>query len=100
MSDLQDKERIQSLLMIATSAELELVWLPKILSNQTDDEIKERRTIKENKVGLNGSDAPIVTSIYSGIRAGRHLSDGQARYLRKVLPKYWRQYSKMGVKNG
>lgn len=45
----------------------------------------------DNKLGLNERDASIVTSMYKRVKSGKHLTDNQARCLRKILPKYWRQ---------
>ncbi len=42
---------IQTSIMSATTMELELVWLPRIMENQTKDEIDERRTHHENNIG-------------------------------------------------
>lgn len=87
--DLKDK------IANATTLEVELVWLPKIMQNQTDEELEEEHTKFDNKLGLNGRDAPIVTSMYKRMKSGKHLTDNQASCLRKILPKYWRQYLKL-----
>lgn len=79
----------------ATTLEVELVWLPKIIQNQTEEELEEEHTKFDNKLGLNGIDAPIVTSMYKRVMSGKHLTDNQATCLKKILPKYWRQYTKL-----
>lgn len=94
------EERLQELdlkdkIANATTLEVELVWLPKIMRNQTEEEIDNECTKFDNKLGLNGRDAPIVTSMYKKVKSGKHLTDNQASCLRKILPKYWRQYAKI-----
>jgi hypothetical protein len=79
----------------ASALELELVWLPKIIDNQTDDEKSKLCTTAKNGTGLNMTDAPYVTSVYNKVKSGGHLSDKQVDVLRKILPKYKRQYARM-----
>lgn len=79
----------------APDYELELVWLPKIMGGQTDDEKQKLDTVTNNGVGLNKADSYTVTSIYNNIKRGNHLSYWQANKLRKLLPKYARQYMRM-----
>lgn len=79
----------------ASVLELELIWIPKIVENQTNDEKQRLCTTAKNGTGLNMTDAPYVTSLYYKIRSGIHLSERQADALRKMLPKYRRQYARM-----
>lgn len=79
----------------ASDIELELVWLPKIMMNQTSDEKQKLDTISDNGVGLNKADSYVVTAIYNDMKKGNHLSYWQANKLRKLLPKYSRQYKRM-----
>lgn len=79
----------------ASNIELELVWLPRIMDNQTDDEKSSKNTIERNRIGLTCFDAPFVTSMYSKVKAGKHISDVQADKLRGILVKYKRQYFRM-----
>lgn len=94
-----DKEKVNELILKATSLEFELVWLPKIMGNQTDTEIECMCTVCDNKLGLNNNDAPIVTAYFMRVKRGAHLTDGQANVLRKILPKYWRQFARMSNGN-
>lgn len=82
----------------ASTLELELIWIPKIIENQTDDEKQKLCTTAKNGSGLNMTDAPYVTSLYNKVKSGVHLSDRQADVLRKILPKYKRQYMRMMTK--
>ncbi len=93
-----DLEEITKKISEASALELELVWLPKIVENQTDDEKQKLCTTTRNGTGLNAMDAYYVTSLYNRVKAGGHLSDKQADVLRKILPKYKRQYMRMMTK--
>ena len=92
-------EEIMKKISEASALELELVWLPKIISNQTDDEKEKLCTTTKNSTGLNMCDAPYVTSLYNKVKSGIHLSERQTDNLRKILPKYKRQYRRM-MNNG
>ncbi len=89
-----DKPTIEAMINRASNTELEIFWIPKIISNQTSDEVRSEETIEHNRIGLNGRDAKFVTSVYNQITSGRHLSVRQSESIKKVLPKYWRQYNK------
>lgn len=88
-------EEIAKKISNASALEFELVWLPKIIENQTDDEKQKLCTTAKNGSGLNMTDAPYVTHIYNKVKSGVHLSERQADVLRKILPKYKRQYARM-----
>jgi hypothetical protein len=88
-----NKDNITTMINKASHFELELVWIPKIMRNQTHDEVRDERTEEYNGIGLNGVDATFVTSVFKQIQAGKHLSFKQAESLKKMLPKYWRQYA-------
>lgn len=87
-----DKSGIQALITKASNLELELVWIPRIIERQTDDEVLSRATKYSNRIGLNSSDASFVTAIYKKIKSGKNLSDIQSDETKKRLQKYWRQY--------
>jgi len=95
MTKQQDKHKLQSLIDRATCLELELVWLPRIMRNQTYDELRAGETIRNNGIGLSGVDGAFVSDIYNQVLAGNHLSEKQASATRKILRKYWRQYADM-----
>jgi len=92
-------EEIAKKISEASVIEMELVWLSKIMGNQTDEEMQKHAAIEDNRIGLNGTDAPYVTSLYDQVRSGKHLSEKQVTILRRILPKYKRQYYRM-MKNG
>jgi len=95
MTKQQDKHKLQSLIDRATPIELELVWLPKIMRNQTYDELRAGETIRSNGIGLSGVDGVFVSDIYKQVQAGGHLSERQASATRKILRKYHKQYADM-----
>ena len=92
---MSDKTQLQSQIDNASSLEIELVWLPRIMKNQTTNERGLGVAIEHNGVGLSKFDVPFITDIFKQVRNGAHLSEGQARACRRVLRKYWMQYAKM-----
>jgi hypothetical protein len=94
-----DIDEISDKIRNASVIEMELVWLPRIMDNQTNDEKEYRSTFYNNGIGLNGADASYVTSVWCKIKSGYHLTDAQLCILRKILPKYRRQFARM-MKNG
>ena len=92
-------EEIAKMISNASALEFELIWLPKIIDNQTDDEKQKLYTTVNNGLGLNMRDAYYVMSVYNRVKAGGHLSDKQVDVLRKILPKYRRQYMRMMTKD-
>lgn len=91
------KQVIQGMIAKASSFELELVWIPKIMARQTEDEQMAHETKEKNSVGLNGRDAPFVTSIYDRILEGKHLTPKMEDAIKRILPKYWKQYDSMMI---
>ncbi len=92
---IQKEKEIADKIRRASDLEVELVWLPKIMKNQTDEEKDKLATTVNNGLGLNITDAPFVTSLYNQVKSGKHLSGCQANILRRVLVKYKRQYLRM-----
>lgn len=92
MTITQDKQKIQLMVEKASALELELVWIPKIMAKQTEVEVRQGETIEHNLVGLSGVDGKFISDIHSQILRGKHLSEGQAKAVRRVLKKYWKQY--------
>lgn len=91
----QNKHNLQSLIDKATLLELELVWIHKIMRNQTYDELAAGETIRNNGIGLSGVDGSFISDIYKQVQEGKHMSEKQASATRKILRKYWKQYSDM-----
>lgn len=87
-----DKETVQKMIEKASTLELELFWVPKIMRNQTSEELDARQTIEHNNVGLNGVDARFMSSVYEQIIKGKHMSMKQESAVKKTLYKYWKQY--------
>jgi len=91
----ENKQRLQRMIDNATPIELELVWIPKIMRNQTYDELAAGETIRNNGIGLSGVDGVFISDIYKQVLAVKHMSEKQANATRKILRKYWKQYSNM-----
>lgn len=87
-----DKNQVQNLIRNSKDYELEIIWIPKIMGNQTSEELESHSTLFYNKVGLNGRDAGFISSLYEQIQNGKHLTHNQVVACHKVLPKYWKQY--------
>ncbi len=78
-----DQTTIKEMITECSSDELELVWIPRIMDNQTRDEIDYRNTLERNGMGLNGRDAPFITDLYNTVLNGRHLTPTrQQRHVR------------------
>jgi hypothetical protein len=91
----QKKQKIYSLISKASTLEIELVWIPRIMSRQTDLEKVRGDTVECNNIGLSGVDGAFVSDLYAHVRSGKHLSFKQDIAVRRVLSKYWRQYTEM-----
>ena len=91
------KETIQSMIANASGLEFELVWIPKIMARQTDDEQMAHETKEKNSVGLNGRDALFITSLYDRIQDNQHLTPKMVECVRRILPKYWKQFESIMI---
>jgi len=91
----QKKQHIRALIDKASALEIEIVWMPRIMSNQTDLEKCRGDTIERNSIGLSGVDGAFISDVYEQVRGGKHLSGGQEQAVKRVLKKYWRQYANM-----
>lgn len=91
-ADAENKERIATMIQNASSLELKLVWIPKIVEKQTQDEIESEETKHKNDVGLSGIDGRIVCSMFHQTQFGKDLTSRQITSLKRILPKYWKQY--------
>lgn len=91
---LSAKAKIHQMLDNASALELSLVWIPKILENQVEEEIEYKATTKRNGTGLSKADAyPITRHHNSYTRYGRTLTEEEAADTRKRLKKYWKQFA-------
>ena len=95
IGDNMNKNRIREMIEKAVPLEIELMWIPRIMERQTASEIAIEATREKNMVGLNGRDAPFVTSIFHQIQDGKHLTIKQIASIKKILPKYAGQYLQM-----
>lgn len=91
------KETIHGMIQNASGLEFELIWIPRIMERQTSDEQMSHETKEKNSVGLNGRDAPFITSLYDRIKDGQHLTPKMIECVRRTLPKYWKQYESMMI---
>ena len=92
---MMNKNQIKDKISQASGPEMELVWIPEIMKNQTRDEQACGMTIEVNHVGLNAYDADLITSLSRQVTSGDHLTIKQLSAARKVLPKYAAQYQAM-----
>lgn len=88
-------EQIKAMIEKASGLELELVWIPRIMDNQTREEIDTESTRERNDIGLNAFDGKTIGAYFAKIRDGRHLNQKQIEISRKKLVKYAKQYSEM-----
>lgn len=91
---------VRDLISRASARELELVWIPKIMQNQEEDEIQSEHTKHSNGKGLTGADAPRITYYHRMIQDGGHLGGKQIEIARQRLLKYSKQYSQMSKATG
>jgi len=81
----QKKQHIRTLIDKASALEIEIVWMPRIMANQTDLEQIKGDTIERNSIGLSGVDGAFISDVYEQVRSGKHLSGGQDQAVKKVL---------------
>ena len=96
---MRSKTDIQSMIKNATDYEMELVFIPRIMEKQTQEEIVIESSTEQNKIGLNAYDAEFITSLYTQMNRGKHISVKQLKAAQKILPKYWKQYQVMMGQN-
>jgi hypothetical protein len=87
--------QVRNMIAKATAAEIEIVFIPRIMINQTEDEISTLETRHNNSIGLNAFDAKTITSYYKIVKSGRHLSEEQIEKAKVKLLKYSKQYAEM-----
>lgn len=88
-------EKVKEMIKVASPIEFEIVWIPRIMENQTEDERASMTTTESNGKGLNAFDAKTITAYFKKIKSGRHLTPKQVEITRKKLMKYSSQYSAM-----
>jgi hypothetical protein len=82
MSKHQIKQKIQTDARWACRAVLTLY------NQQTQDEQYLRSTVHNNRMGFNGIDAPILSSIAQQLQAGRTMSQAQMAIIYRKVGKY------------
>ena len=87
------KIRIQEMIKSASNIELELVWIPRMMERQVEEEVQQMETHDRNGVGLNRADAWPITRAYKRIQKGGHLYGDEPKDIKNRLLKYWKQYS-------
>lgn len=70
-----------------------------IYQNQTIDEQECKESIEENGIGFNKIDAESLTAYAQKVLKGEKLHQRQLVYLKRTLPKYWRQLMVISKKN-
>lgn len=90
-----NKIEIQEMIKSASDIELELVWIPRMMERQVEDEVQHMETHDKNGVGLNRADAWPITRAYKRIQKGGHLYGDEPKDIKNRLLKYWKQYSSL-----
>jgi hypothetical protein len=86
------EDKVREMIENASKAELEIIWIPQIMRNQTTYEIQVNGTTEFNCIGLNAFDGKVITKYYKIVKSGRHLTDEQVEITKRKLVKYARQY--------
>jgi hypothetical protein len=89
------EDKIRVMIKMASRNDIELVWIPRIMECQTDEEYTSGVTSEDNNVGLNAFDSKPITNYYKRILAGKHLNQEQISDARNRLEKYAKQYASM-----
>ena len=87
------KDKIQAMIRSSSDIELELVWIPRMMERQEEDEVSRMDTQDRNGRGLNRADAWPITRAFKRIQEGGHLYENEPEDIRSRLLKYWKQYS-------
>jgi hypothetical protein len=87
--------QVKAMIAKATPAEIEIIFIPRIMANQTEDEISTFETRHNNSMGLNAFDAKTITNYFKIVKSGRHLSEEQVEKAKIKLIKYAGQYAAM-----
>jgi hypothetical protein len=89
------EDKIRQMIKMASRNDIELVWIPRIMACQTDEEYTSGVTSEENNIGLNAFDSKTITNYHKRILSGKHLTQTQVEDARNRLEKYAKQYASM-----
>ena len=64
-----------------------------VYRNQNDDEKHSRMTKRENGVGFNKQDAPILTELAEDYLDKGYLTEDELATVRRLIAKYWKQWA-------
>jgi len=91
--------KIEQLIANATKRQIEEFWFGYINERQVGNERESGATIYKNKSGFTMFDAHIAKTMAARLDSGKRLSSKQISVLRRMLPKYWKQYIQVNDKN-
>lgn len=89
------KKHIQDMIANAPAAELQLIWIPRMMERQLEEEQDYNATVERNGYGLNKADAYPITRMYKRTQKGGLLTEEEVEDLHTRLLKYWKQYYDM-----
>jgi hypothetical protein len=94
--DVEVKMTSEEVRNLIADNEFFVIKVLKLLYNeQTDEEQEESTTTEQNGRGFNANDADFCSSLAEQTISGKDLSYKQIAALRKILPKYSKQISKL-----
>jgi len=93
------KYKIEQLIVNATKREMEEFWFGYINERQVGNEKESGATIYKNESGFTTFDAPIAKTMAARLDSGKGLTSRQIFILRRMLPKYWKQFMQVNDKN-
>ena len=64
-----------------------------VYHNQTGDEVEKLTANRKNKIGFNKADAPILTALAEKYLDQGELSPAELATVRRLIAKYWKQWS-------
>jgi hypothetical protein len=89
------KEEIKGHIKKAKPEEIEIVYIPLIMRNQTPEEVQDEATKEQNGKGLNAFDATSISKYHRILQKGGHLTPAQIEKARNTLIKYAGQFAEM-----
>ena len=80
---------------LATDTSYRRAALCALHSRQTGYEQSQQKTRDRNNAGFSSADAKLLTALAAKVNAGQTLTPVEEDDLRRLLPKYWRQLSRV-----